>query len=128
MNAASGFDRHEMIGQNAKDHFPVHYGERAVQVNVHKCLHLGTDPAASGCRCPGRYFEDDQAVMELQAGDPSAVRDIIEPWKVATGDHVLHTRKCNLSDRYMLGTFIKADELHTATQVRQPSLSGSGEI
>lgn len=59
-----------------------------------------------------RYFDDDRAVMRLKPRDSSEVLDIIEPWKVASGDHVLHTRKVNLEDRYMLGTFIKADEVH----------------
>lgn len=73
------------VWQNAKDHFPVHFE---------------------------RYFDDDRAVMRLKPRDSSEVLDIIEPWKVASGDHVLHTRKVNLEDRYMLGTFIKADEVH----------------
>ena len=29
-----------------------------------------------------------------------------------TGDKVLHTRKANLEDRYMLGTFLVADDVH----------------
>lgn len=28
------------------------------------------------------------------------------------GEFTLHTRKCNLDDRYMLGTFIKCTEIH----------------
>jgi hypothetical protein len=40
MDYASGFSRTEMMGQNAKDHFPVHYpryfdDDRQVRVWVH---------------------------------------------------------------------------------------------
>lgn len=44
--------------------------------------------------------------------DGSAVLEIYEPWKVRTGDHVVHTRKVNLGDSYMLGAFILVDDVH----------------
>lgn len=44
--------------------------------------------------------------------DGDAVLEIYEPWKVRTGDHVLHTHKVNLGDRFMLGAFILVDDVH----------------
>jgi hypothetical protein len=41
--------------------------------------------------------------------EAAAVLEIYEPWKVKTGDHVVHTRKVNLGDRFMLGAFTLVD-------------------
>ena len=46
MDHASGFNRAAMVGQNAKDHFPVHYpqyfdDDRAVRLCVWICFGLG---------------------------------------------------------------------------------------
>lgn len=88
-DSASGFCRNNLIGQNARDHFPVDYA---------------------------RYFTDDRAVMDLKSRDTDQVLNLVEPWKVSKGDYVLHTRKVNLIDRYMLGTFIWADDVHMGVQ------------
>ena len=62
-----------LLGCNAKHHFPIDYV---------------------------RYFNDDNDVMNLPQNE---VLDIIEPWKVKTGEFTLHTRKVNLNNKYMLG-------------------------
>ena len=88
MDHTSGLKRLEMIGQNANDHF---------------------NPTDAR-----QYFVDDRQVMALPPNDDddSAVLDFYEPWVVPTGKHVNHTRKKNLGDAYMLGTFLIVDDLH----------------
>lgn len=54
--------------------------------------------------------------MDLKSRDTDQVLNLVEPWKVSKGDYVLHTRKVNLIDRYMLGTFIWADDVHMGVQ------------
>jgi hypothetical protein len=48
----------------------------------------------------------------VATSDEDSVLEIYEPWKVATGDHVVHTRKVNLGDRFMLGAFILVEGVH----------------
>ncbi|TFJ80486.1 hypothetical protein NSK_008227 [Nannochloropsis salina CCMP1776] len=87
MDHASGFNRLDMIGQNALNHF------NSVDAR--------------------QYFLDDHRVMALSSQDPDAVLDFYEPWQVPSGKHVNHTRKRNLQDAFMLGTFLIVDEVHT---------------
>jgi PAS domain-containing protein len=88
MDHVSGLKRLDMIGQNANDHF---------------------NPTDAR-----QYFVDDRRVMTLppNGDDDAAVLDFYEPWVVPTGKHVNHTRKKNLGDAYMLGTFLVVDDLH----------------
>jgi len=88
MDHTSGLKRLEMIGQNANDHF---------------------NPTDAQ-----QYFIDDRQVMALPPNKDNAVAvlDFYESWIVPTGKHVNHTRKKNLGDTYMLGTFLIVDNLH----------------
>jgi len=88
MDHASGLKRLDMIGQNAYDHF---------------------NPTDAQ-----QYFVDDRQVMALPPNrdEEAAVFEIYEPWVVPTGKHVNHTRKKNLGDAYMLGTFLVVDDVH----------------
>lgn len=93
MDHASGFNRLDMIGQNALNHF------NSVDAR--------------------QYFLDDRRVMALSSQDPDAVLHFYEPWQVPSGKHVNHTRKRNLQDAFMLGTFLIVDEVHTGKNGRR---------
>lgn len=149
MDYASGFDRTAMIGQNAKDHFPVHYpryfdDDRAVSMfasasgsafgpfDLQECVCVRCLSSSLSCPMsngPLKHHHPRNLYIKLSKypaskvmalppippgtpTDETAVLEIYEPWKVKTGDHVVHTRKVNMAGRFMLGAFIRVDSVH----------------